>query len=145
MTNRAKGVECKSYLSYAQLKYGNISESEYPNIPETVWCCRTCKEQQEIGRALGGVKIFQSYVNGIAKTVRGNPGVVLEASNELHPNLQFALEESDINLELAFLELIVYSDSQKLVKKGWSQKATDTDTLAHFRGCALLQYKINVI
>ena len=84
-------------------------------------------------------------MNGIAKTVRGNLGVVREAAIELHPNLQFTIEEIDINVELAFLDLNEYSDSHKQVKNVWSQKTTHGDTLIYFRGYALLQYKRNII
>ena len=47
----------------------------------------TCKKQQEAYRTVNGVKNFLIYVDVIVRTVKGNPGVVLEAANKLHPNL----------------------------------------------------------
>ena len=47
----------------------------------------TCKKQQEADRTVNGVKVFLRYVDEIVRTVKGDPGVVLEAANKLHPNL----------------------------------------------------------
>ena len=54
-----------------------------------------------------GVKVFLRYVDDIVRTVKGDPGVLLEAANKLHPNLQFTIEELDSNGNLAFLDLVV--------------------------------------
>ena len=51
-------------------------------------------------------------------TFKGNPGVVLEAANKLHPNLQFTIEELDSNGNLAFLNLNVNVDSGNKVTCG---------------------------
>ena len=85
------------------------------------------------------------YVDDIVRTVKGNPGVVLEAANKLHPNLQFTIEELDSYGYLAFLDLNVNVDSGIKVTCGWYQKLTDTDTILKFRGYAHLQYKRKVI
>ena len=92
MTYRTKGVKCEACLNWYLLGCGNISESEYADIAETVWYCITCKNQQEADRAENGVKVFLRYVDDIVRTVKGDPGVVLEAANKLHTNLQFTLE-----------------------------------------------------
>ena len=52
-------------------------------------------------------------MDDIVRTVKGDPGVVLEAANKLHPNLQFTIEELDRNGNLAFLVLKVNVDSGK--------------------------------
>ena len=44
VTNRTKGVECEACLNFYHLGCGNISESEYVDIAETVWYCMTCKK-----------------------------------------------------------------------------------------------------
>ena len=80
--------------------------------------------------------MFLRYVNNIVRTVRGNPGVVLEAATKLHPELQFTIEELDSNGNLAFFDLIVKLDSRKLVTCGWLQKPTDAGTILNFGGCA---------
>ena len=91
------------------------------------------------------LKFFLRYVEDIVRTVNGNPGLVLEAANKLHPILQFTIEELDFNGNLAFLDLNVNVDSAKKVTCGWYQKPTDTGTILNFRGCAPLQYKRTVI
>ena len=75
------------------------------------------------------------------RTVKGDPEVVLEAANKLHPYLQFTIEELDSNGNLAFLDLNVNVDSGKKITCGWYQKPTDTGTILNFRGCAPLQTK----
>ena len=82
---------------------------------------------------------YLRYVDDIVRTVKGNPGVVLEAANKLHPNLQFTIEELDRNVNLAYSGLNVNVDSGKKVTCGWYQKPTDTGTILNFRGCAPLQ------
>ena len=74
----------------------------------------------------------------IVRTVKGDPVVVLEAANKLHPNLQFTIEELDSNSYLCFLDLNAKVDSGKKVTCGWYQKPTDTGTILSFRGCAPL-------
>ena len=51
---------------------------------------------------MNGVKISVRYEDDIVRTVKGDPGVVLEAANKLHPILQFTIEEFDGNGNLAF-------------------------------------------
>ena len=114
VTYRIKGVECEACLTWYHLGSGNISESEYADIDETVWYCIACKKQQEADRAENGVKVFLRYVDDIVRTVKGDPELVLEAANNLHPNLQFTIEELDSNDNLAFLDLNVNVDSGKI-------------------------------
>ena len=47
---RTKGIECEAYLNWYHLGCGNISESEYADIAETVCYCMTCRKQQEADR-----------------------------------------------------------------------------------------------
>ena len=61
------------------------------------------------------VKVFLRYVDDIVRTVKGNPGIVLEAANKLHPTLHFTIEEHDSNGNLTFLDLNVNVDSGKKV------------------------------
>ena len=119
---RTKGVECEASLNWYHLGCGNISESEYADIPEKVWYCMTCKKQQEADRNVKGVKVFLRYVDDIVRTVKGDPGVFLEAANKLHPNFQFTIEELDSNGNFAFLDLNVNVDSGKKVTCAWYQK-----------------------
>ena len=115
VTYRTKGVECEACLKWYHLGCGNISESEYA---ETIWNCMTCKKQRAADRTVNGVKVFLRYMDDIVRTVKGDPGVVLEAANKLHPNLQFTIEELDSYCNLAFLDLNVNVDSAKKVSCG---------------------------
>ena len=54
------------------------------------------------------------------RTVKGDPGLILEAVNNLHRNLQFTMEELDSNGNLAFLDLNVNVDSGKKVFRSTS-------------------------
>ena len=87
-------------------------------------------KQQETDRTENGVKVFLRYVVEKVRTVKGDTGVVLEAANKLHPNLQFTIEELDSSVNLAFLDLNVNVDSGIKVTCGWYQKPTDTGTIA---------------
>ena len=100
-------------LNWYHLGCGNISESEYADTAETVWFCMFCKKQQEADRTVNGVKVFLRYVDDIVRTVKGDPGVVFEAANKLHPNLQFTIEELNSNGNSTFLDLNVNVDSTK--------------------------------
>ena len=71
------------------------------------------QKQQEADRTLNGVKVFLRYVDDIVRTVKGDLGVVFEAANKLHPNLQFTVEELDSNGNLAFSYLSVNVNSGK--------------------------------
>ena len=104
----------------------------------------TCEKQQEADRTVNGDKVFLRYVDEMVRTVKGDPGVVLEAASKLHPNLQFTIEELDKNGNLAFLDLNINVDSGKKVTCGWYLKPTDTGTILNFIGCAPLHYKRNV-
>ena len=73
-------------------------------------------------------------MDDLVRTVMGDPGLVLEAANKLHPNLQLTIEELDSNGNLAFLDLNVNVDSGKKVTCEWYQKPTDTGTILNFRG-----------
>ena len=101
-------------------------------------------KKQLADRNENGVEDFLSYVDDIVRTVKGNPGVVLEAAIKLRPNLQFTTEELDTNSILAFLDLNVNVDSGKKVTCEWYQKPTDTGNILSFRGDAPLQYRRNV-
>ena len=89
-------------LNWYRLGCGNISESEYADIAETVGFCRTCKKQQEADRTENGVQVFLKYVDDNVRTFQPDSVVVLEAANKLHQNLRFTIEELDSNGNLAF-------------------------------------------
>ena len=81
-------------------------------------------------------KFFPRYVDGIVRTVKGDPEELLNAANQLHPNLQFSLE-----LSLSCNNPNV--NTHENVISGGYQKLIDTGTTLNFRSCALLHYKKN--
>ena len=90
-------------------------------------------------------KLFLRYVDDIMRTVKGESEKKLRAANLLHPNLQFTIETSNTNRNLAFLDLKFSVDKSRKINCGWYQKPTDTSTILNFRSCAPLQYKRSVI
>ena len=58
VTYRTEGVEREACLNWYHLGCGNISESKYADIAETVWYCMTCKKQQEADRTANGIKVL---------------------------------------------------------------------------------------
>ena len=57
-----------------------------------------------------------------SRAVKGAPGIVLEAAEKLHPNLQFTMKELDRNDNLAILDLNNNVDSRKNVTCEWYKK-----------------------
>ena len=60
------------------------------------------KKQQETDRNESKFEFFLRNVDEIVRTMRGEPGVVLEAANKLHPNWQLTIEILDSNGNLPF-------------------------------------------
>ena len=90
------------------------------------------KKQQKTDRTEHGVKVFLRYREDVVRTIKADPGEVLEAANKLHPNLQFIIEELDSNGDLAFFDSIVNVDSGKKVTCGWYQKPTESGIFSNF-------------
>ena len=84
-------------------------------------------------------------MDDISRAVKGAPGVVLEAAEKLHPNLQVTIKERDRNHNLSILDLNNNVDSRKNVTCEWYKKPTDTGIILNFKGGAPLQYERNSI
>ena len=54
-------------------------------MAETVWYKQDLQKQQETDLNGKVVKVFLRYVIDIVRTVRGDPGLVLETVTKLHP------------------------------------------------------------
>ena len=145
VTYRSKSVKCECCLNWYHVKCGDISDDEYQNISETVWCCSKCITIREKNKSVQQANLFLRYVDNIVRTVMGDPEKVLRAANLLHPNLQFTIERPNINGKLAFLDLQFSIDKSRKFNCGWYQKPTDTGTKLNFRSRAPLQYKRSVI
>ena len=136
VTYRSKCVECESCLNWYHVKCGDISDDEYRNVIETVWYCRKCIAIREKNKSVQQAKLFLRYVDDIMRTVKDDPEKVLRAANLLYPNLQFTIETTNTNGNLAFLDLKVSIDESRKIECGWYQKPTDTGTILNFRSCA---------
>ena len=91
------------------------------------------EKKQEADRTEKGVEVILRYVDDIVRTVKVDPGIVLELANKLHPILQFAIEELNSNGNLAFLVLNVNVDLGRKCTCRWYQKPTDTGKILNFK------------
>ena len=73
------------------------------------------------------------YVDDIVRTVRDDPSCVRDAANFLHPNLQFILEESNLEVKLPFLDFSINVSQNRVVTCKWYQKSTDTGAMLTYR------------
>ena len=91
------------------------------------------------------MKLLFRYVDDIVRTVKGEPGCLLDAANSLHPNLQFTLEKINSEGNLPFLDLNKNVSQGRRVTCSRYQKPTDTGIILTYRSCARTQYKRSVI
>ena len=72
------------------------------------WMCSFCREndQTDINHS-AETEVFQRYVDDIVRSVRGDTKELLDAVNNLHPNLHFTLETTDDKNSLPFLDMSI--------------------------------------
>ena len=145
VTNISKGVECESCRNWYHLKCGKVFDDVYASITEIVWYCESCCRAKNKEKDTPQLKLFVRYVVDIVRTVRGDPSCLLDTANSLHPNLQFTLEETNLEENLPFLDLNLNDLQGRGVTCSWYQKPTDTGTILNYRSCAPIQYKQNNI
>ena len=70
--------------------------------------CSFCRQndQTDINHS-SETKVFLRHVDDIVRTVRGDTKELLDAVNNLHPNLQFTLETTDDKNSLQFLDMSI--------------------------------------
>ena len=90
-------------------------------------------------------KLFERYVDDIICTVKDDPIKLTQEVNDLNPNLEFTLKILNDMSEIAFLDMAVHVIEQRMITCKWYQKQTETGTILHFRSCAPLQHKKNII
>ena len=68
--------------------------------------CSVCRgnDNTDINRS-SETKVFLRYVDDIVRTVRGDTKELLDAVDNLHPNLQFTLETMDDKNSLRYLDM----------------------------------------
>ena len=90
-------------------------------------------------------QVFDRYVDDIVRTVKGDPQLLLQQANKLHPNLQFTLETMDATMGLPFLDMRVKTDDRGTTTCEWYQKPSDTGVILNFRSFAPMRWKRNLI
>ena len=88
VTARSRRVVCENCNRWFHAKYQQISNTEYDSIENQFWMCSFCRknDQTDINHS-SETKIFLRYVDDIVRAVRGDTKELLDAVNNLHPNL----------------------------------------------------------
>ena len=115
-------------------------------LENQVWMCSFCREndQTDINHSCK-TKKFLRYVDDIVRTVRADTKVLLDAVNNLRPNLQFTIETTDDKNSLPFLEMSINVQPEGNIFCTWNQKPSDTGTILNYRSCATLEHKKSII
>ena len=110
------------------------------------WMCLFCREtdKNDINHS-SETKVFLSYVDNIVRTVRGDKNELLDAVNNLHPNLQYLLETTDNKNSLPFLDMSISVKPECTIFCAWYQKQSDIGTIPNYRSCANLPHKKSII
>ena len=146
VTARSRGVVCQICNRWFHAKCQQISNTENDSIENQFWMCSFCREndQTDINHS-SETKVFLRYLNDIVRTVRGDTKEVLDAVNNLHPNLQFTLETTDDKNSLSFLDISLNVQQEGTIFCTWYQNPSDTETILNNRGCAPLLHKKSII
>ena len=138
VTTRSRGVECEVCNRWFHAKCQQIINTENDSMENQFWMCSFCREndQTDINHS-SETKVFLRYVDDIVRTVRGDTKELLDAVNNLHPNLQFTLETTDKN-SLPFLDMSINVQQEGNIFCTWYQKPSDTGTILNYRSCAPL-------
>ena len=143
MAARSRGVECEVCNRWFHAKCQKISNTEYDSMENQLWICSICCEndQTDINHS-SETKVFPRYVDNIVRTVRGDTKELLDAVNNLHPNLQFTLETRDDKNSLPFRDISINVQPEGNIFCKWYQKPSDTGTILNYRSCAPPQHII---
>ena len=108
VTARSRGVECKICNGWFHAKCQQNSNAEYDSMENQFWMCSFCRknDKTDINHS-SERKVFLRYVDNIVGTVRGDTKELLDAGNNLHPNLQITLETTDDKNSLPFLDMSI--------------------------------------
>ena len=139
----SEGKESRANLAKTGfMQNAKVSLTQNKTMQEIVWICSYCAEGRKEDTL--ELKLFKRYVDDIVCTVKGNSLDYLGYANSLHKNLQFTLETSKGSGDLAFLDLNINLNEDR-ISCHRHQKSTDTDIILNFRSCAPLQHKRNAI
>ena len=68
-----------------------------------------------------------------------------ETLSRQHPSLQFVIETTDDKNKLPFTDMSVNVEQEGTIFCTWYQKPSDTRTILHYRSCAPLQLRKDII
>ena len=88
-------------------------------------------------------RLFRANSN-IVRTVRGDTKELLDAVNDLYPNLQFTLLNKDEKNSLPLLDMSIKVQPEGNFFCTWYQKPSVTGTILNYRSCAPLQHKKSI-
>ena len=139
VTARSRGVECEVCNRWFHAKCQQISNTEFDSKENQFWMCSFCREndQTHINHS-SETKLFLRYVDNFVRTVRCDTRELLDAVNNLHPNLQFTIETTVDKNSLPFLDMSINVQLEGNFFCTWYQKPSDTGTILNYRSCAPL-------
>ena len=106
------------------------------------WMCSFCRGKDQTDKNHSSeTEAFLRYADDIVRTVRGDAKELLDAVNNLHPNLQFILETTDDKHSLPLLYMSINVQPEGTIVCTWYQKPSDTGTTLNYHSCAPLQQK----
>ena len=115
MTYTGKRAECEQYENWFNEKCQNIHNHIGAKMNDNVWFCSNCQKFNKLDSEpeFGG-QLFKGCVENITCTVRGETDNLIRKINTLHGNLEFTMERTDKNGNLAFcdININVYSCNQ---------------------------------
>ena len=146
VTARSRGVECEVCNRCFHAKCQQISSTEFDSMKKHFWMCSFCRQndQTDINHSYQ-TKVFLGNVDDIVRTVRDDTKELLDAVNNLHPNLQFTLETTEDKNCLPILDVSLNVQPEGNIFCTWYQKPSDTGTILNYRSCATLQHKKSII
>ena len=91
------------------------------------------------------LKVFQRYVDDIlaVASMRQIPHI-LRKFNEIHPRINFTLEE-EVNGQIPFLDVLVIRSNSGELKTDWYHKATWSGRYLNYHSYLPFSYKLNTI
>ena len=102
VTARSSGIECEVCNRSFHAKCQQISNTEYDSMENQFWMCSFCRKNDQTDiKHSSETEVFLRYVDDTVRTVRGDTKELLDAVNNLHPNLQITLETTDDKKQFA--------------------------------------------
>ena len=108
-----------------------------------VWICLNCKNLP-VGDYGRKGQFFEKYVDDIICTAK-TTALNRFKSQRFASKFRIYSEILNDEHEIAFLDMALHDDEQRMITCKWYQQTTDTGTILNYRICAPLQHKYNII